>query len=81
MAKGEDSHTVLEYWCLSQHKVPATTSLTYTESDMDLLLLVRAGEEQAAAPEPSEQPSPRRSSPCQKLSGPLAVEEDGEEER
>lgn len=39
--QGKDSHTVLEHWCLSQHKVPAT-SLTYTESDMGLLL-VRGG--------------------------------------
>lgn len=70
---------MLEYWCLSQHKVPAT-SLTYTESDMGLLLLVRSREEQAVAPEPSEQPSPRRSRSCQKVSGPVAVEEHGEGE-
>lgn len=76
--EGTSWHTVLEYRCLSQHKVPAT-SLTYTESDMGLLL-VRGREEQAVAPEPSEQPTPRRSSLCQKVSGPVAVEEDGEGE-
>lgn len=70
---------VLKYWCPSQCRVPVT-SLTYAGSDLGLLFHVRVGENQSVAQEPSEQPSPRHSRPCQKVSGPVAIEDDGEGE-
>lgn len=69
----------MKYWCPSQYRVPAT-SLTSAESNLGFLFPVRGGEDQAVAQEPSEQPNSRHSRPCQKVSGLVAIEDDGEGE-